>query len=179
MSCCDPFPEEIKSVCTNNNCAEGKRVTWSGKFDLLAAANGNSFNTLAVAAGGGAAAQRGDYVELKPYGSGKLHALAFIIDGVDATGAEFKTLVGYGEIFHNGKGVRPTLQSSFKNYTTCGEATDPDIYLKNGINPLNPQCLPAFSEQAPLQIAMDAGGADRTGVCITAVAMYVSGSMNG
>jgi len=177
MSCCDPFPQEIKDVCTNNNCAEGKRVTWSGKFDLLAASDGNSFNVLAKAAGNGNPPTRGDHIELKPYGNGKLHVLGLQIDGVDGTGAEFKTLVGYGSIRHNGKEVRPTLQSSFENYTTCGEATDPDIYLKNGINPLNPQCLPAFSEQAPMQIAMDANGADRTGVCITVEAMYVAGSM--
>jgi len=176
MSCCDPFPSDIKAVCSNANCSEGERVTWSGKFDILSTANGANFTIMAKAAGAGVPATRGDFIELKPYGSGKLHVLGLQIDGVDATGTEFKTLVGYGVIKHNGKEVRPTLQSSFENYTTCGETTDPDIYLKNGINPLNPQCLPAFSEQAPMQIAMDANGADRTGVCITVEAMYIPGT---
>lgn len=175
MSCCDPFPTEISQVCSNNNCSDGKRVSWSGKFDLLITADGGTVETAAVAAGSGVAAVPGDHIELQPYGPGFLQLLAVTIDGVDpVSAANFKTIVGYGEIHHNGKDIRPTLKSSYKNYTTAGEATDPDIYLKNGINPLNPSCLPAFSEQAPLQIAMDAGGVARTGVVITSTAVYVT-----
>jgi hypothetical protein len=173
MSCCDPFPTDIAQICSNQNCAEGGRVVWSGRFDILAAANGASFNTPAIAAGAGVPAVRGDHLVLRPY-DGEIQALGLQIDGIDGvSGSPFSTLVGYGEIKHKGKDIRPTLLGSYENYTTAGEATDPDRYLKNGINPLNPSCLPRFSHDSPLLIGLDSGGFDRSGVVLTFEGMYV------
>ncbi len=181
MSCCEPFAGLATASCTPTNCEGAKVIAFSGKFNMLSSASGFNTNTEAEAdgAGGPGSGQRGDHLELKPFGNRRMRILGIQIDGIIETGpatgvfVEAKTIVGFGTIEHNSKEVRPTMDGAYRDYVTCGETTDPDIYLKNGINTLNPDCLPAFGNNDPLLIALAGNGADLDGVCITIEATYV------
>jgi len=176
MACCDPFPTSPTTACTPSNCETGQRLAFSGKFNFLAAADGFNYDTVSNAdgAGGAASGQRGTYVQLQPYGKKRMRLLGIQVTGVDGvTGNDFADIISIGDIRHNNKTVRPTLNSSFKDYTTPGGPTNPDIFLKNGINPINPQCLPVFGADDPLDIAIQAGGADISGVELTFEVEYV------
>ena len=179
MSCCEPFAGLANASCTPSNCEGAKVIAFSGKFNLLDTANGFALNTGAQSdsSGGAGSGQRGDHLVLKPFGNKRMRVLGIQIDGQidDGTGTivDAKTIVGFGTVEHNSKEVRPTMDGAYKDYVTCGETTDPDTYLKNGINTLNPDCLPAFGNNDPLLIGLAGNGAALGGVCITVEVTYV------
>lgn len=179
MACCEPFAGITASACTPNNCETSKRIAFSGKFNLLPTANGFVLQQDAQSdgAGGAGTGQRGDHLELKPFGNRRMRVLGIQITGQidDGTGTivDAASIVGIGTVEHNSKEVRPTMDASFKDYVTCGETTDPDTYLKNGINVLNPSCLPVFGNNDPLLIGLAGNGNALDGVCITVEVEYV------
>ena len=150
-----------------DNCQNGGLITFSVVVDILGTANGTN-RTVAVSEGGAA----GDFLRLQPF-EDKMRIHNIFFSGVAADVAQ----VGFRGVFKNGKEVQPTMTGSLDGGVIC--AASANFPLSDGIggqvNPLNPECLPAFDNDAPLEIALaslDAG--PHLEICLTVVLEYVA-----
>jgi hypothetical protein len=144
-----------------SNCEDGGLLTFGVTCDVLAAANG-VLRTVACVEGGAA----GDFLRLQPFsGRARLHALTFAGD----TAIDVEQ-VGVGQFVKDGKQVNPTFSGSLVGAIVSGATFNAILAdgLGASINAVNPQCLPWFDNDSPLELALS----NSTGVDI--VELHIS-----
>jgi hypothetical protein len=148
-----------------DNCQNGGLLSFSSTVTVLAAANG-TLRTVALTEGGAP----GDFIRLQPFeGKMRIHDIFFagVAASIDA--------VGFRGVFKNGKEVQPTMTGSLAGAINCGAAAN--YPLNDGVgadvNVLNPDCLPSFDNDSPIEIALSNNTGGDIVICYTVVLEYV------
>jgi hypothetical protein len=137
-----------------SNC-NGLRVQKGGRFTVLATADGATFSLSAIADQHGASAGRpGDFLELKPYGNGRYRLTRLWVYKGEATAPAPGQLIGFGEVTHNGKPVQFEMQGSFAQANAPASIAGCQEAQQCGWLVLNFECLPDFSVDDVLNIAL-------------------------
>lgn len=153
------------------NCDDAGILTFVAEHTVLANSTGATFDTPIVPVGaGGAAGTPGDHFVLEPYkGRMRLHAIQ--IDS--ATGADLDA-ISVGRFSNAGDLVGARMKGGFQNVAgPIGRTLDCDRYLKCGINPINPGCLPSFGVEDELLVGFGNNTAGDISVIVTYELEYV------